>query len=94
MMLWGKEKSDKKSILTLLIIVVFILGTFVLASCNKQVFDTTWNFDYAYIKLPDGSVIQGELDSWKDWDNSDVVQVKINGVTYLTHYSNVVMVDR
>lgn len=73
---------------------IMIICILVLTSCNKQIIDTTWNFDYAYIKLPDGSVIQGELSSWKDWDDSDVIQVKINGVTYLTYYSNVILIDR
>ena len=86
-------KEDKKYII-IIPCLIFILNITLLTSCNKQVFDTTWNFDYAYVKLPDGSVVKGELESWKDWDDSDVVQVKINGVTYLTHYSNVVMVDR
>jgi len=75
-------------------ILIFILSIGLLTACNKQIIDTTWNFDYAYVKLPDGSVVQGELDSWKDWDDSDVIQVKIKGVTYLTHYSNVVLIDK
>lgn len=79
-----------KKILCLIMIICILIFT----GCNKQIIDTTWNFDYAYVKLPDGSVVQGELSSWKDWDDSDVIQVKIKGVTYLTHYSNVVLIDR
>jgi len=75
-------------------IVLTTLLILLLTACNKQIFDTTWNFDYAYIKMPDGSVIQGKVDSWDDFDDSDAVQIKINGVTYLTHYCNVVMVDK
>lgn len=88
-----KTKEDKKYII-IIPCLIFILTISLLTGCNKQVFDTTWDFDYAYVKLPDGSVVQGKLDSWKDWDDSDVVQVKINGVTYLTHYCNVVMIDK
>ena len=78
----------------LLLCLVTILITLFLSSCNMQVIDTTWNYDYAYIKMPDGSIVQGEVDSWKDFDNSDAVQIKIKGVTYLTHYCNVVMIDK
>ena len=86
-------KNDKMYIISIPIL-IFILTLSLLTGCNKQIIDTTWDFDYAYVKLPDGSVIQGKLESWKDWDDSDVVQVKIHGVTYLTHYSNVVIIDK
>lgn len=82
----------KKKIFIFIAITTLLM--LLLTACNKQIIDTTWNFDYAYVKLPDGSVVQGELSSWKDWDDSDVIQVKINGVTYLTHYTNVVLIDK
>ena len=62
-----------------------------LCSCNMQLLDTTYKFDYAYISLPNGKVVEGPIDSWCDYE-SDAVQVVINGKTYVTHYSNVVMV--
>lgn len=73
----------------------FIIAfTFLLfcSGCNRRLIDTTYNFDYAYIHLPDGRVIEGEIDSWRDYDNSDQLQVVIDGVTYLTHASNIVMI--
>ena len=83
-------------------IISFLLGLLLggvillMTSCNKQIFDTTYNFNYAYIKLPTGEVIEGSVNSWKDWDDgSSIVQVKlINGTTYLTHYSNVVLISK
>lgn len=60
---------------------------------NWQFFDTTYSFDTAQVAMPDGTSIVGRVDSWKDYENSDVVQVKIAGKTYLTHYSNVVLID-
>ena len=41
----------------------------------------------------DGSVVEGEVESWRDYDDGDQLQVTINGVTYLTHASNVVLMD-
>ena len=64
-----------------------------LAGCNRTLIDTTWAFDYAIITLPDGTVIEGKVSTWKDFAQSDMIQVTIDGVTYLTHSANVVMMD-
>ena len=74
----------------ILIILSFI---FLLTGCNKQLIDTNWSFDRAIIVLGNGEVIEGEVQTWNEFDNSDMIQVKINGVTYLTHSSNVVLID-
>lgn len=63
-----------------------------MTGCNKQVFDTTYNFDSAIISLPDGRIVTGEVQSWTDYEDGDQIQVKIDGVTYLAHSSNVVMI--
>ena len=73
----------------LLIIAVSII----LVGCNVQVVDTHWNFDRAIIFLPDGKSIEGKCQSWTDFDESDMLQVKIDGKTYLTHSSNVILID-
>ena len=65
----------------------------VCTSCNMQFFDSTFKFDRAIISLPDGTVIEGKVDSWLDFDSSDTIQVKIDGVSYYTHISNVVLID-
>lgn len=75
------------------IIIVLLLVVAVLSGCNKQIFDTNQKFDRAIIQLPSGRVVEGKVQSWKDWENSDAVQVKINGVTYYTFLSNVVLID-
>ncbi len=58
--------------------------------CNKQVIDLTYEYSQAQIKMPDGTVIEGKVDSWNDYEG-DQLQVKINGTTYLAHSSNVVL---
>ena len=87
-------KIRKQTIFVQVCALIVILAVMFLTSCNKQIFDTNWNFDYAYVKLPNGQIVEGPLDSWNDFDSSDCVQVKINGIVYLTHYVNVVMIDR
>ena len=49
-------------------------------------------FTYAYVRLGDKDITEGYITQWRDYDDSDVVQVLINGKFYLTHYSCVVLV--
>jgi len=64
-----------------------------LAGCNRTVIDTAWKFDYAIINLPTGEVIEGEIESWHDWQEGDAVQVTFSdGATYYTHLNNVVLI--
>ena len=80
-----------KKIAVLLISFVFAI---LLCGCNKQIIDTTYTFDYAIVQLPNGEVVEGNVQSWTDYDDGDQIQVKINGVTYLVHSSNIVLEAR
>ena len=60
---------------------------------NRRLIDTKNRFDRAVIALPGGEVVDGKVSSWLDFNNSDVVQITIGGKTYLTHYSNVCLID-
>lgn len=77
----------------LITIVLLILMIFTIVSCNMQVVDTTYSFERAIIFLPNGEKIEGPVESWGDYENSDMIQVKINGKTYLTHSSNVILIS-
>ena len=80
----------------LVIVVLSVLACLCLTGCqigNRQIgFDTKQRFDEAIVFTPYCGIIRGNLDSWRDFSESDVVQVTINGVTYLTHYSNVIII--
>lgn len=59
---------------------------------NRQIgLDTKQTFDEAII-FTQHEIVSGDIESWRDFDDSDVVQVTIDGITYLTHYSNVILV--
>lgn len=60
---------------------------------NKQVFDTVYTFDKAIVRLPDGQIISGEIESWTDYEDGDQIQVKINGTIYLVHSSCIVLIN-
>jgi hypothetical protein len=55
--------------------------------------DLTYTYEYAYVALPNGETAEGKPTSWIDYEGSDTIQVTINGKTYLTHYTNVVLVS-
>lgn len=84
-----------KGIITAIAIFVLIgliiFGLFSLFS-NRQIIDTAQRFDHAMIKLADGEIVEGRVDSWRDYENSDQIQVTINGTTYLTHSMNVTLI--
>ena len=64
-----------------------------LGGCNKQIIDVTFSFEQAIIELPNGEIIEGKVESWKDYEDGDQIQVKIGGKTYLVHSSNVVLIS-
>ena len=75
-----------------LILIVLLISTFCVG-CNMQIIDTKWSFDYVYIDLGNGKIIEGNVDSWKYWDDSDMIQVTMkDGKTYYTHSENVVLI--
>ena len=76
-----------------LVLLVVALMSLLLVGCNKQLIDTTYSFDRAIISLPNGEIVEGKVQSWKDFDDGDQVQVKINEKTYLVHTMNVVLIS-
>ena len=88
---------NKKVLIVIAVIVVLLVAVGVIYwqthIGNRQFMDVNSHFDRAVLKLPNGEVIEGKLNSWLDFDDSDVLQVKIDGKTYLTSYVNVCLID-
>ena len=85
----------KKKVIILL--ALLILSVVVLSGCslgNRQIgIDFAQSFDEAYIYGLDGSLIKhGNIKTYRDFEDSDVVQITIDSDTYLTHYVNVIMI--
>ncbi len=88
-------KNVKSVLVPVLIVVILAIYVFFASGCNRQIIDTSWKFDYAMVYLGGEEFAFGKLDSWLDFDDSDMIQVKIEGTTYYTHSSNVVLsIDR
>ena len=89
-----QERLNKMKKCIKLGIAISCLSLLVLTGCgNRQFFDTTWNFNRAYITIGD-EVINVTIDSWRDFDGSDMIQIRtVEGTTYLTHSVNVILVQ-
>lgn len=78
----------KKIILVALVICVL----FVTSACayNRSLIDLSYDFRYAVFN--NGKVV--EIKSWRDFEDGDQLQfTSVNGITYLTHASNVVLMS-
>ena len=77
-----------------LIVMMLAMGliSLVLTGCNKQIIDLNYTYDYAIIQLPNGDVVEGKIQSWKDYEGEQL-QVKIDGKLYLCSSYNCVLVD-
>lgn len=88
-----KTKLNKRILAGALAFLMIFALILMLAGCNYQYIDVKYNFNKAMIQLPDGSVVSGKLDSWRDFEDGDQLQVKIDGTTYLVHSVNCVLYD-
>jgi len=87
------------AIVTILVVVVLLAAFIFIArsakniffSGNEQVFDTTWRYEWAIVQLGNGELLEGQITSWKDFSESDMIQFTMDGITYLTHSSNVIL---
>ena len=72
------------------IVFAAILTAMMITGCNRQVIDFTYSFDYAIIKMPDGSIVEGKVQSWADYEGEQL-QIVIDGNSYLVNSVNAVM---
>lgn len=84
------DKLVKGAIIMLLAMALVVLAL-IFTSCNYQVVDLTYEYNYAYIQLQNGEVVEGHVSSWKDYEGEQL-QVTIDGVTYLTSSYNCTLV--
>ena len=78
----------------ILVIIAAILACLLLTGCgNRTMIDTTYSFSRAIVYAPDGTkVAEGNVTNWRDYDDSDQLQVCINGKTYLTAAENIILI--
>lgn len=79
-----------KSVVIILLVLVMMA---MLSACgNKDMFDTVYTYDRAIIHLPNGEIVEGKVDSWRDYADADQLQIKVDGIVYLVHSSDVALI--
>lgn len=79
-----------KRIVLVLLLVAMCFG---LCACgNYDAWDTVYTYDRAIVSLADGSVVSGRVQNWRDYEDGDQIQVKVDGKTYLVHSTNVTLI--
>lgn len=76
------------------LIALLAVSIFALSGCgNYDMFDTVYTFDYAIVKMPDGTVKTIELDSWSDYEGEQIQLTDTDGNVYLVSSFNCVLVQ-
>ena len=77
-----------KKIICLLLVAILLTG------CgNYQMIDLQYTYNYAIIQLQNGEIVEGEVESWTDYEGEQL-QVKVNGVMYLTNSYNCTLIHK
>ena len=73
-------------------LVCIVLSVLILSGCgNRTIVDTHYTFKKAIIE----GIGEVDVKEWIDYEDSDMVQVKdSDGVVYLTHSSNVILMSK
>jgi hypothetical protein len=95
-MLKGKKPYGDFIFLAFIIVLLITIAVLVFSNLfglyNKQIFDTSYAFTKAYIIDTDTTI---EIKSLKDYDASDMIQfTDTEGKVYLTHSSNVILMNK
>ena len=77
----------------MILAIFLIISILILTACNYQVIDLQYSYDYAIIKLQNGKIIEGKVQSWRDYEDGEQLQVTIDGTTYLTNSFNCTLID-
>ena len=81
-----------KKIIAIILSALMLVAT--LTGCgNKDMWDTNYTYDKAIISMPDGTILEGKISNWTDYEDGDQIQVTIDGKVYLVHSSNIVLIN-
>lgn len=81
-----------KKILAVLVLVVLMVA---LTGCgNRDMIDTVYSYEEAVLSMADGTIVRGKVESWRDYEDGEQIQVKIDGVTYLVNSVNITLIHK
>jgi len=77
----------KKIIAIVLVVAVIMLCA---TGRNYKLVDTKWHFNYAYIAMPNGDIIEVAVKKWAEDGNSVTIQTE-DGQVYCVSYHNCIL---
>lgn len=82
-----------KKIISLILVIMLLTGC---GMYNKKILDTSYQFNYAIIKLPDGNTINTKVKSWSDGGEGDIgwIQIWTEDNYYYTALENVILSNK
>lgn len=76
-----------------LVLAASLITAMTMTGCgNMDLVDTVFTYNKAVIKMADGSIVSGDVESWRDYEDGDQLQVTIDGTTYLVHAANITLI--
>ena len=82
----------KKIIKGILIVGVMGISLMMLTACNKQILDTTYDFDKAIVYMGDEK-IELKIKKWRDYDGEQIQIVTKDGTVYLLSMNNTILIS-
>ena len=73
----------------IILVCLCVIMMFLLAACNHNIIDTKWDFNYAYVLMPQGN-IEYEVKSWTEDENSITFTTE-DGNTMSIGYQNCIL---
>lgn len=74
----------------LALVIVGSLMALSLIGCSNYTLGGSMQYDHAMVKLPNGEIVEGEVESWGEITDS-MMHITIGNTTYLTSANNVVL---
>jgi len=72
--------------IALMVAVIMLCAT----GCNFKLIDTKWHFNYAYIAMPNGSVVEVTVKKWTEDAQSVTIEGE-DGQVYCVSYHNCIL---
>lgn len=75
---------------------IFLVTSLFISGCSYRgydMIDNNYHFDYAYISLPNGEVVEGPIRTWADSEGEQLTITLSNGNRYLCSSYNCVLVE-
>ena len=89
-----KNNKNAISVIALILVIVLLLiAPILLTGCESAGSETTDDRGLGIVRLPNGDIVEGEVESFYRSSDSGVVWITIDGKEYTTHSSNVVRIE-